>query len=122
LLPFGDAHGFLPFRTPPALLVSVPFGPARSGFEPYTWCLLLYNSLSALVKFAIASVAIGTALSALDITAAEILTDMGITPDRVLSLFSNALDWALPHFLLGAMILVPIWLIVFLLKPPGFGK
>ncbi|AWY99899.1 MAG: DUF6460 domain-containing protein [Rhodobiaceae bacterium] len=83
---------------------------------------LLYNALAALVKFAIASVAIGAALSALDIQAADLLTDMGLTPEKMRIVLSGAVDWALPHFMLGAMVIVPIWLVLFLLKPPGINK
>jgi len=83
---------------------------------------LLYNAFSGLIKFAIASVAIGATLSAMDIAAADVLKDMGVTPDKIRLLWSGAIDWALPHFLLGSMVIVPIWLVLFLLKPPGFGK
>lgn len=83
---------------------------------------LLYNTLAALVKFTIASVAIGAALSALDIQAADLLTDMGLTPEKMQIALSDAIDWALPHFMLGALVIVPIWLVLFLLKPPGINK
>ena len=83
---------------------------------------LLYSAFSGLIKFAIASVAIGATLSAMDISAADVLKDMGVTPDKIRLLLSGAVDWALPHFLLGSMVIVPIWLVLFLLKPPGFGK
>lgn len=83
---------------------------------------LLYNAFSGLIKFAIASVAVGATLSAMDISAAEVLADLGVTPEQMRLLLSGAVDWALPHFILGAMVIVPIWLVLFLLKPPGFGK
>jgi len=83
---------------------------------------LLYNALAALVKFTIASVAIGATLSVLDIRAADVLTDMGVTPDKMRLVLSDAVDWALPHFMLGAMVIIPIWLVLFLLKPPSINK
>jgi hypothetical protein len=83
---------------------------------------LLYNALAALVKFTIASVAIGATLSVLDIRAADVLTDMGVTPDKMRIVLSDAVDWALPHFMLGAMVIIPIWLVLFLLKPPSINK
>ncbi len=83
---------------------------------------MLYNALAALVKFTIASVAIGATLSVLDIRAADVLTDMGVTPDKMRIVLSDAVDWALPHFMLGAMVIVPIWLVLFLLKPPSINK
>ena len=83
---------------------------------------MLYNALAALVKFTIASVAIGATLSVLDIRAADVLTDMGVTPDKMRLVLSDAVDWALPHFMLGAMVIIPIWLVLFLLKPPSINK
>ncbi len=83
---------------------------------------MLYNALAALVKFTIASVAIGATLSALNIRAVDVLTDMGLTPDKMRLVLSDAVDWALPHFMLGAMVIVPIWLVLFLLKPPSINK
>lgn len=83
---------------------------------------MLYNALAALVKFTIASVAIGATLSVLDIRAADVLTDMGVTPDKMRVVLSDAVDWALPHFMLGAMVIIPIWLVLFLLKPPSINK
>lgn len=83
---------------------------------------MLYNALAALVKFTIASVAIGATLSVLDIRAADVLTDMGVTPDKMRIVLSDAVDWALPHFMLGAMVIIPIWLVLFLLKPPSINK
>jgi len=83
---------------------------------------LLYNALAALVKFTIASVAIGATLSVLNIRAADVLTDMGVTPDKMRVVLSDAVDWALPHFMLGAMVIIPIWLVLFLLKPPSINK
>ena len=96
---------------------------ARLGpFESLIGMSLLYNALAALVKFTIASVAIGATLSVLDIRAADVLTDMGVTPDKMRIVLSDAVDWALPHFMLGAMVIVPIWLVLFLLKPPSINK
>lgn len=83
---------------------------------------MLYNALAALVKFTIASVAIGATLSVLNIRAADVLTDMGVTPDKMRVVLSDAVDWALPHFMLGAMVIIPIWLVLFLLKPPSINK
>jgi len=57
---------------------------------------LLYSAFSGLIKFAIASVAIGATLSAMDISAADVLKDMGVTPDKMRLLLSGAVDWLSP--------------------------
>jgi hypothetical protein len=83
---------------------------------------MIYNALSTLVKFAIGAVLIGAVLNEFDISANQVLLDVGFTPQQVMLLFREGVDWALPHFLLGAMVLIPIWLVIFLLKPPRMGK
>jgi len=83
---------------------------------------MFYNALSALVKFIIGAVLIGAVLNAFDITADQLLHDVGFTPQGMLAFLRDGLNWALPHFVLGAMVLVPIWLIIYLLKPPRMGK
>lgn len=83
---------------------------------------MILNALSTLLKFFIGAVAVGALLSAFDITAEEVLRDIGFTPETILAFLREGLGWALPHFLLGALVLIPIWLIIFLLKPPGFRR
>jgi hypothetical protein len=48
-----------------------------------------------------------------------VLTDLGLTPERLMELFRRGLTWALPNVLLGSLIIVPVWLVVFLFRPPG---
>ena len=81
---------------------------------------MIQHALSVLVKFFIGAVAVGALLSAFDITAEEVLLDVGFTPEAILAFVREGFGWALPHILLGAMVLIPIWLIIFLLKPPSF--
>lgn len=83
---------------------------------------MLYNALSTLAKFVIAAVAVGALLNAFDISAQEVLGDLGVTPDAIIKFVQDGIDWALPNFLLGAMVLVPIWVVIFLLKPPKIGR
>ena len=83
---------------------------------------MLYNALSTFAKFVIAAVAIGAALNAFDISSQEVLREIGVTPDAIIRFVQDGIDWALPNFLLGAMVLVPIWVVIFLLKPPKIGR
>lgn len=77
-----------------------------------------YRLLASLVKILLASLLVGVALSALDITPEQILRDFGLTPDQILQYARRGIRWAIPHVILGALITVPIWLVVFLLRPP----
>ena len=77
--------------------------------------------LATLVKVAVASLIVGTVLAHFGITADQILKDMGITPERLAELARQGFAWALPNLLLGSLIIVPVWLLVFLFRPPGSG-
>ncbi|MGB5092576.1 MAG: DUF6460 domain-containing protein [Parvibaculum sp.] len=83
---------------------------------------MFLNSLSTLVKFFIGAVAIGALLNAFNISADQVLRDLGLTPDSIFAFVLDGISWALPNFILGALVLVPIWIVIFLLKPPGFGR
>ena len=78
----------------------------------------MFRLLSGLFKIALASVITGTALSALDLSAEDILLDLGLTPERVVSLLESGTRWALPNLVLGSMVILPIWLVLYLLRPP----
>jgi hypothetical protein len=83
---------------------------------------MIYNALSTAIKFILVAVLIGAVLNEFDISADQVLTDVGFTPQHIMTIFREGVDWALPHFLLGALVLIPIWVVIFLLKPPRLGK
>ncbi len=60
----------------------------------------------------------GAGLSALDVTAADILMEMGLTPENVLALLERGGSGALPNIVLGSRVVVPVWLAISLPKPP----
>ena len=80
---------------------------------------MLARLLSTLVKVAVASLIVGTILQHFGITAEQILKDFGLTPERMVELMRQGLSWALPNLLLGSLIIVPVWLLVYLFRPPG---
>ena len=80
---------------------------------------MLARLISSLVKVAVASLIVGTVLAHFGITADQILKDMGITPERLAEFARQAFAWALPNLLLGLMIIVPVWFVAFLFRPPG---
>jgi hypothetical protein len=75
--------------------------------------------VATLIKVAVASLIVGTILQHFGITADQVLTDLGLTPERLVELLRTGFVWALPNVLLGSLIIVPIWLVVFLFRPPG---
>lgn len=80
---------------------------------------MLFSSLRTLVKVAVASLIVGTILSHFGITAEALLRETGVTPERVYDYGRRAWDWAAPNVMLGALVIVPIWFLVFLFRPPG---
>lgn len=74
--------------------------------------------VSAVLKIVVVSLVTGAALSALDVTAADILSEIGLTPENVLGLLERGVGWAVPNIVLGSMVIVPVWLVIYLLKPP----
>ncbi len=61
---------------------------------------------------------VGFVLSALNITAEQVLNDVGITPDKILTWLQKGMNWALPNIMLGSIIIVPVWIVVYLFRPP----
>lgn len=78
----------------------------------------MFQFLAIIVKVSLASVLLGAALSAFDITAADLLARAGLTPERIAQMVRNAVSWALPNMVLGSIIIVPLWCVSLLLRPP----
>jgi hypothetical protein len=83
---------------------------------------MIYNALSTLFKFVVVAVFVGAVLKEFNISTDAVLADIGLTPDHIMQVAREGFDWALPNLILGALVLIPIWLIIFLLKPPRLGK
>jgi hypothetical protein len=79
---------------------------------------MTYRLISVVIKILLASLLVGVALSALDITASQVVHDLGLTPERIISFARRGFNWAIPHIILGALITIPIWLVMYLLRPP----
>ena len=79
---------------------------------------MLEGLLRTLVKVAVASLIVGTILAHFGITVDLLIKETGFSTERVEDLARQALAWAMPNILLGALIIVPLWFIAFLLRPP----
>jgi hypothetical protein len=78
----------------------------------------MFRFISGVFKIVGVSLLTGAALSAFNLSAADVLIEMGLTPERVMQLLQTGAAWALPNIVLGSMVIVPIWLIVALFRPP----
>jgi hypothetical protein len=80
---------------------------------------MVHSLLRTLVKVAVASLIVGTILAHFGITADVLLRESGLSVERVTETVRELFAWALPNLLLGALVIVPIWLLVYLFRPPG---
>ena len=79
---------------------------------------VVYRIASSVVKIGLASLILGVVLSGLNVTPEQVLSDIGITPEQVIETFRKGVTWAVPHILLGSMIIVPVWIVIYLFRPP----
>lgn len=77
------------------------------------------NPVGVIVRLVILSVVVGIVLSALGITPDNLFYRLGLLVERIYNMGWGAVQWALGYFLLGAIIVIPIWLVARLL---GGGK
>lgn len=70
---------------------------------------------STILKLLIASLLVGLVMSWFDITPRSLIENFGDSVVRMFGKIAGFIDWAIDYILVGAVVVVPIWLIVFLL-------
>ena len=80
---------------------------------------MLNPILRTLVKVAVASLVVGTILGHFGITAEQLMREFGLSAERLQEYAKQGFAWAWPNVLLGSVVIVPIWFLVFLFRPPG---
>jgi len=83
---------------------------------------MLSRLLRTMVKVVIASLIVGTVLAHFGVTSDKLAKTAGVSPDRIEDLARRGVAWALPNLLLGALVIVPVWFVVFILRPPGESR
>ncbi|MFK7902960.1 MAG: DUF6460 domain-containing protein [Nitratireductor sp.] len=78
----------------------------------------MYQLVSTAIKILVASLATGLILQKLNLSAEEILLELGLTPERVMEIITNSITWAVPNIILGSIVILPVWLVVYLFRPP----
>lgn len=79
----------------------------------------MWRFIAGLLKLAVASTLVGAGLSLFGLSMQDIQDFTGITPEKLAAAWSAVVEWALPKMALGALVVIPIWFAVFLLRPPG---
>ncbi len=67
------------------------------------------------IKIAVASLIVGLFLSFFDIDPRALLADFGETVQHIFSVVASIVEWMVKYLLLGAIVVVPIWLIFFVI-------
>jgi hypothetical protein len=70
------------------------------------------NIGGTLLKLFILSLVVGVVLSVFDIDPEGLLGALGGTVEGIFNVLVDALEWAVPFVLIGAVVVVPIWLIL----------
>jgi hypothetical protein len=74
--------------------------------------------LRTLVKVTVASLVVGALMAHFGLTADEVMTQFGLTQERLMELARQGITWALPNLLLGSVVILPVWFLVYLFRPP----
>ena len=94
----------------------------QRGRWPAPGAGMLNRLTRTLVKVVVASLIVGTILAHFGITAGELMKAVGLSSERIEELAREGLAWALPNLLLGALVIVPIWFLFYLFRPPGESR
>jgi hypothetical protein len=79
---------------------------------------MILHFVSTSFKVLIASLVTGIALSWSGVAPADLLAALGLTPEDLLRYGAAAVSWAAPNILLGGMVILPVWLMVMIFRPP----
>lgn len=74
--------------------------------------------LSTVLKIGLVSLITGAVLAEFDVSAADLLAGAGLTPEELADYAVRTWQWALPNIILGSMIVLPVWLVIYLFRPP----
>jgi hypothetical protein len=83
---------------------------------------MLSRLTRTMVKVLIASLIVGTVLAHFGITTGELAKTAGLSPERIEDLARQGVDWALPNLLLGSLVIIPVWFVLYLFRPPGESR
>ena len=80
------------------------------------------NPVLVIIRLCVISVIVGVLLSALGLSPFDIIESFKKLVIRIYDLGFEAIDWMIGYFLLGAVIVFPIWLITRFFKLTGRGS
>jgi hypothetical protein len=79
---------------------------------------MLHPIVRTLVKLILASLVLGVALSHFGITVDQLMHRTGLTGEQIEAYAQRGLAWSWPKLLLGSLVIVPVWFLLCLFRPP----
>ena len=70
---------------------------------------------TTIIKLAVASLVVGWLLSFFEIDPRNLIENFGETAPEIFAIVASFVEWAVPYVLLGAVVVLPIWLVFALL-------
>jgi hypothetical protein len=83
---------------------------------------MLRHFTRTVVKVLIASLIVGTILAHFGLTVDDLMRAAGLSTDHIEDLARQGVAWALPNVVLGALVIVPVWFVLYLFRPPGESR
>lgn len=74
------------------------------------------SPIGVAIRLIILSIVVGIVLSAMGITPDNVFYKLQILIKRLYELGFGAIDWLIGYFVIGAIIVIPIWLIIRLMS------
>ena len=74
------------------------------------------NPMGTVVRLLLLCLVVGLVLNFFDITPQHIVTDTIRTVSQIFDLISDAIRWAVPYILLGAVVVVPVAIISLIMR------
>jgi hypothetical protein len=83
---------------------------------------MLSRFTRTLVKVLVASLIVGTILAHFGLTVDDLMRAAGLSTEHIEDLAREGVAWALPNVLLGSLVIVPVWFLLYLIRPPGESR
>lgn len=74
------------------------------------------NLASTLLRLFVLSLVVGLLLSAFDVRPESLLGAIGGTAESIFDSVADLVAWAVPYVLIGAVVVVPVWLVIAVLR------
>ena len=71
---------------------------------------------STIVRILLLCLVVGLVISVFGISPEGILSLLGTTAERIFLTVAGVVQWAVPYMLIGAVVVIPIWVVVYIFR------